>query len=75
MIMRQSLGLGDLLHLAGRFSLIARRANRNQPIGIVRIVAVRAYRQWRTMIEDDLAENHPRSAILPRIFGHQKLQL
>jgi hypothetical protein len=65
MITRQSLGPGDLLHLAGRFSLIARPANRNQPI--VRIVAVRAYRQWRTTIEDDLAEIHPRSAILPRI--------
>jgi hypothetical protein len=54
--MRQSLGPSGLFHVAGCLFLIARPANRNQPVGVTGIVSFGAQRQGRTMIEDDLAQ-------------------
>jgi hypothetical protein len=59
----QPLGPRDVLDVAWRLASVAYGANRNQPIGIIGIVSFGAQRQRRTMIEDDLAQYHSRSAI------------
>jgi hypothetical protein len=42
MIVRQSHGSADLLHVTWRSSLIAASTNRDHPVGIIRIIT------WRT---------------------------
>jgi hypothetical protein len=43
--------------------LVAAPTNRDDAIGVIGIVSFRAQREWRPMIEDDLAQDHAGSAV------------
>jgi hypothetical protein len=61
-IKRKLLDPRDLHYIAWTLLLIADRANRDQ-VAIVCLVPFDSQAQWRTMIEDHLAQPHPPSAI------------
>jgi hypothetical protein len=63
MIARYSLGPRDLLEVAWCLLLIAGPTNRDDAIGVVGVIVLRAQCEWRPMIEDDFAEDHACSAV------------
>ena len=63
MIERQSLGPGDLSHVAWRLLLVAGSTDRDQPIRVVCVLRISAQGEGRTVIEDEETQSHPSTTI------------